>query len=231
MGGLASRTPACTGIPEKWRINAQLRPGIPLAGQLPQSTVCTVPAWLQAPPDEGARRGAVRLPPCDRLPRGKPGQEVAHGRRGDNHPLLQHLHEHHGDQGRALPGRQANRHPPLWRYHHRQPGGPKLLLDVTSTNRMGVTNQEFINHASLGHQPGPEEHDPPNDALTSAMRAEERKHVKYDAICAATGSILSPFALETMGGHGATIVGVLPLLQAVARLGSAGGRARGQTQE
>ncbi len=34
-------------------------------------------------------------------------------------------------------------------------------------------------------------HDPPNDVLTSAKRA-------------ATGSHLSPFTLETTGGHGAT---------------------------
>ena len=69
---------------------------------------------------------------------------------------------------------------------------------------MGATNQEFINRAALGHQPGPEEHDPRNDVLTSAKRAEERKHAKYDRICAATGSIFSPFALETTGGHGAS---------------------------
>jgi hypothetical protein len=40
-------------------------------------------------------------------------------------------------------------------------------------------------------------------ATTSRKRAEELKHTKYDAICAATGSVLSPFALETTGGHGA----------------------------
>jgi hypothetical protein len=39
-----------------------------------------------------------------------------------------------------------------------------------------VTNQEFINRAALGQQPGPEEEDPRNDVLTSAERAEERKH-------------------------------------------------------
>jgi hypothetical protein len=50
--------------------------------------------------------------------------------------------------------------------------------------------------------------DPRNDVLTSARRAEERKHAKYDAICAATGSILSPFALETTGGHGASTASV-----------------------
>jgi hypothetical protein len=51
-------------------------------------------------------------------------------------------------------------------------------LDVTSTNPMGVTNQELINRADLGHQPGPGEHDPRNDVLTSAKRAEERTHTK-----------------------------------------------------
>ena len=68
---------------------------------------------------------------------------------------------------------------------------------------MGVTNR-----AALGHQPGPEEQDPRNDVLASAKRAEERKHAKYDAICAATGSILSPFALVTTGGHVASTASV-----------------------
>jgi hypothetical protein len=77
---------------------------------------------------------------------------------------------------------------------------------------MGATNQELINRAALGHQPGSEEHDPRNDVLTSAKRAEERKHTKYDAICAAAGSILSPFALETTGGHGASTASVFFLL-------------------
>jgi hypothetical protein len=84
------------------------------------------------------------------------------------------------------------------------PAARNWLLDVTSTNPMGVTNQEFINRAALGHQPGPEEHDPRKDVITSAKRAEERKHANYDVICAAKGSILSPFALETTGGHGAS---------------------------
>ena len=43
----------------------------------------------------------------------------------------------------------------------------------------------------------------------SAKRAEERNHAKCDAcICAATGSIFSPFALETTGGHGASTASV-----------------------
>ncbi len=89
------------------------------------------------------------------------------------------------------------------------PAARNWYLDVTSTSPMGATNQELINRAAPpcsagGRQPGPEEHDPRNDVLTSAKRAEERKHAKYDRICTATGSLLSPFALETTGGHGAS---------------------------
>jgi hypothetical protein len=84
------------------------------------------------------------------------------------------------------------------------PAARNWHLDVTSTNHMGVTNQELINRAALGHQPGPGEHDPRNDVLSRARRAEAHKHAKYDATCAGTGSIFSPFALETTGGHGAS---------------------------
>ncbi len=44
-------------------------------------------------------------------------------------------------------------------------------------------------------------------AMTSSpaqTRAEDLKHRKYDATCAATGSHFSPFALETTGGPGAS---------------------------
>jgi hypothetical protein len=92
------------------------------------------------------------------------------------------------------------------------PAARNWHLDVTSTHPMGVTNQEFVNRAALDHQPGPEQHDPCNDVLTSAKHAEDRKHDKYDRICAATGSILSPFALETTGGHGASTKSVYLLL-------------------
>jgi hypothetical protein len=47
----------------------------------------------------------------------------------------------------------------------------------------------------------PGDHDPRNDVLTSSKRAEEAKHLNYDATCATTGSHFSPFALETTGGH------------------------------
>jgi hypothetical protein len=93
------------------------------------------------------------------------------------------------NQGKSRTGRRGDDHP--------------LQLSV-----LGVTNQEFMYRAAPGHQPGPEEHDLRNDVLTSAKRAEERKHAKYDAICAATGSIFSPSALETTGGHGASTASV-----------------------
>jgi hypothetical protein len=35
------------------------------------------------------------------------------------------------------------------------PAARNLYLDMTSTNAMGVTNQEFINRAALNNQPGP----------------------------------------------------------------------------
>ncbi len=63
---------------------------------------------------------------------------------------------------------------------------------------------QFTNFAALSHQPGPGELDPRNDVLTSARCAKEHKHARYDAICATTGSIFSPFALETTGGKGAS---------------------------
>ncbi len=69
--------------------------------------------------------------------------------------------------------------------------------------KLGGHNQEFNNRAAFSRQPGLEEHDPRNDVLTSATRAEALKDAKYDDICAATGSILSPFALETTATRGA----------------------------
>ena len=54
---------------------------------------------------------------------------------------------------------------------------------------MGVTKREFINRAALGHQPGPGEHDPRNDVLTSAKRAEKLKHDKYSTSTSTTPSV------------------------------------------
>ena len=51
---------------------------------------------------------------------------------------------------------------------------------------------------NIGHQPAAAEHDPRNDVLASAARAERRKHDKDD----------QPFALETTGGHGVSSAAV-----------------------
>ena len=69
---------------------------------------------------------------------------------------------------------------------------------------MGATNQDLKNRNALGRQPNPSEHDPRNNILVSAAWAESKKHVKYDNLCKAAGTIFSPFALETTGGHGAS---------------------------
>ena len=37
-----------------------------------------------------------------------------------------------------------------------------------------------------------------DSTLVSAVWAESKKHAKYDNLCAAAGTIFSPFALETM---------------------------------
>ena len=141
-----------TGIPsdprrtptnEEWRIDYDSA----------QPTVCTVPARLLAPADQGGRQGEVRLPARDCLPQdtnqGK--KSLAQGRRGDDQPLPERLHEHHGDQGQSLPRRQASRHPSLWHHHRRRPAARNWHLDVMSTNPLGVTNQErSLSRAALG---------------------------------------------------------------------------------
>ncbi len=163
-----------------------------------------MPARLQAPADQGARLGAYGyhlVTNCLKANQGKKSHKDVEA------TIIHHFNTYTNimiNKTKPFPdGRQADIllscittiDNPVARDWH---------LDVTSTNPMGVTNQEFINRAALGHQPGPEEHDPRNDVLTSAKRAEERKNTKYDAICAATGSIFSAFALETTGGHGAS---------------------------
>jgi hypothetical protein len=107
-----------------------------------------------------------------------------------------------GDQGQAISGRQASRHPPLSHSHHRQPGGPQ---HATSTSR-AITKPGLDQPCcrSACHI-GSEAHD-----LLSPhheKRAQERQHApnKHDATCAEQGSILSPFcspfAPETDNGR------------------------------
>jgi hypothetical protein len=68
------------------------------------------------------------------------------------------------------------------------PAARNLYLDVTSTNPIRVTYQEFISRTALDHQPGPGEHDPRNDVLTSAKRGEAqtrqvvRRHLRGNGV-------------------------------------------------
>ncbi len=95
------------------------------------------------------------------------------------------------------------------------PAARNWYLDVTSTNPMGVTNHELISRAELGRQPGPGEHDPRNDVLTSAKRAEALKHAKYDAICGGNRVDFLTFRSRDDGrAWGLHRVGVLPLSRA-----------------
>ncbi len=103
-------------------------------------------------------------------------------------------------------------------------------LDVTSTSPLGVTNQQFISRTALGHLPAPAEHDPRNDVLARAAKAEADKHAKYDDIYSRSRN---PAVRARDDGRARRLYcgGVLPLHQAPARLGSAVGRATAQAQE
>ena len=193
---------------EEWRINAQLRLSLPLASYYNQPhAVC--PHGCRHPLTKepvNAQFGWHLVTNCPKANQGKKSHHDVEA------ALMYHINNHthmtatkakffQGDKLQAdifITGVTTIDNPAARNWY----------LDVTSTNPMGATNQEFINRAALGRQLGPEEHDPRNDVLTSAKRAEERKHTKYDAICAATGSVLSPFALETTGGHGASTASV-----------------------
>ncbi len=156
--------------------------------------------------------GAVRLPPRGQLPEGEAGQK---SHRDIEATLIHDFNTYASitaSKAKPFPdGTQADILLSSMSTIVNQ-AARNLYLDVTSTSPVGVTNQEFINRAALNHQPGPGEHDPHNDVLTSAMRAEDLKHLKYDTICAATGSHLSPFALENMGGRGASAATVYLLI-------------------
>ena len=94
------------------------------------------------------------------------------------------------------------------------PAGRNWYLDVTSTNPMGVTNQELTLATSRAHGSTT----PATTSLQSAKRAEERKHTKYDAICTATGVGLVTFRARNDSGHGASTAAVyLACLSASAR--------------
>ena len=186
---------------EEWRINTQLRLGLPLASYHNQPhALC--PHGCRHPLTKepvNVRYGYHLVTDCLKAKQGKkPHKDV-------EAVIIIHINNHTN-----MTATKAKPFPPDGKLQADilisgvttidNPGARNWYLDVTSTSPMGVTNQEFINRAAPGRQPGPEEHDPRNDVLTSAKRAEERKHTKYDAICAATGSGRScPFQARNDG--------------------------------
>jgi hypothetical protein len=194
-----------TGIPsdsrstltnEEWRINAQLRLGLPSC-QLPQ------PTQPHEPGPHGCKYPQTKEPVKVRY-----GEhlvtDLSQGKQTRNEATIIHHFNTYTSitTTKAKPSRTASKQTSSSQGVTTidNAAARNWFLGVTSINPMRVTNQEFINRAALGHQPGPGEHDPRSNILTSAKRADEHKHVTYDAICAATGSIFSPFALETTAG-------------------------------
>jgi hypothetical protein len=95
--------------------------------------------------------------------------------------------------------------------------------DLGAVGRLVATHEHLLE--AVQHLGGSGE-------LTSAVREEERKHAKYDAICAETGTIFQPFARDDGRPWGLYRGGVLALHQAHARPGPAGRSSpRGQGQE
>jgi hypothetical protein len=150
-----------------------------------------------------------------------PGQDVAQGS-----STLQQLHQLNGEQAQALPGRQASRHPPLRRHHRRQPCGPKLA-------------RRHVNHPYGGHQPGVFS----SPAGPRTTRSPQRRHHQRKARGGAQTRLVRPHlrgtrvylvtfrARDDGRSSNASLSVVLALDQANARLGPAGGRARGRDRE
>jgi hypothetical protein len=85
---------------------------------------------------------------------------MAQGRRGDDHPPLEHQDDDEQDQ--ALVDGNKGGHDPI-----DNPAARNWQLDVTCTNPMGSQNHESLNAPALAG----EHKDPRNDVLTSAARA------------------------------------------------------------
>ncbi len=107
------------------------------------------------------------------------------------------------------------------------PNAKNWHIDVTSTNPLGATNQDLTNRNALGHQPDPSAHDPRNNTLVYAAWAEGKTTTSATA-----GTTLQPFALETMGGHGASTNAVYYLFtkSIYTRLGCASAPGREDTE-
>ena len=119
-----------------------VRLGLPLASYRDQPHA-PCPHGCKHPQSQGARQGAVRLPPGDRTPQGKRGQQVAQGRRGDDHPPLQNTYiSIMVNKAQPFPDGNASRHPPLRRFAPSTAGGSELVP------------RRHVYQPFQGHQPG-----------------------------------------------------------------------------
>ena len=135
-----------TGIPsdsrstltnEEWRINSQLRLGLPLASyhNLPHEACphgCTHP---QTKEPVKVRYGYHLVTDCRRANQGK-----------KSHKDVETTLMHHFNTYTSITATKAkpfsSRHPPLGHHHHRQPGGPELVP------------RRHVHQPHGGHQPG-----------------------------------------------------------------------------
>jgi hypothetical protein len=158
--------PRSTLTNEEWRINTQLRLGLPLASYHNQPhALC--PHGCKHPLTKepvNVRYGYHLVTDCLKANQGKKSHKDVEA------AIINHFNIHTyitATKPKPFPGgKQASRHPLLRRHHHRKLCGPELAP------RRHV-NQPYGGHQPGVHQPGcpwlqapgPEEHDPRNDVL------------------------------------------------------------------
>ncbi len=190
--------PRSTLTNEEWRMNTQLRLGLPLASyhnepHAPCPHGCSYP--LSKEPVKvryGYHLHHVLVTDCLKANQGKKSLKDVKA------TIIDHFNTYiniTATKAKPFPdGKQADLllscitsidNPTARNWH----------LDVTSTNPMGVTNQELTLATSRAHGSTT----PATTSLQSAKRAEERKHTKYDAICTATGVGLVTFRARDDG--------------------------------
>ena len=196
--------PRSTLSNEEWRINAQLRLAQPLASYHAQPHA-PCPHGCRHPQTNAivnARYGWHLVTNCQRANQGKKAHK-------DIEFILTHYFNTytHITAIKAKPFANTNMQADILLSGITTIDNPdvkNLHIDVTSTNPMGASNQDLKNRYRPARQSDPSEHDDRNNTLVSAVWAESKKHAKYDNLCAAAGTTFSPFALETMGAHGAS---------------------------
>jgi hypothetical protein len=189
---------------EGWRINAQLRLALPLASYHNQPHVPCPHGCRHPQTNESikVRYGWHLVTNCLKANQGKKAHK-------DVESILIHYFNTytHITATKAKPFANTNMQADILLSGITtidNPTAKNWHIDVTSTNPMGETNQDLKDRSWRVHQPDPSEHDSRNNTLVCAAWAESKKHVKYDNLCAAAGTIFQPFALETMGAHGAS---------------------------